>query len=172
MEALRGVVVAVRIGIQGGVPERAMVRLVHEETGGERDGGDGVVVAPGGGIDGVRAVAGICVWALALFLGGCVGEGLAGCVLAVPDGFGGAVFEADHVVFPVLFSGWTVYTEDVNSPVPNMIPEFHAQHRVSQVIPVHQLYIQCTVNRKRNLRIEIKIKHIHLLVVNLPGHNH
>lgn len=151
LETLGGVVVAVRVGIQRGVPEKATVRLVHEGTSGESDAGDGVVVASWSGVDCVSAVAGVCVWTLALFLKACVGEGLAGRVLAVPDGLGSAVFEADHVVFPVLFSIWPVYSGllvggvELGLPVSNMVPEFHAQHRVSLVVSVPFVRVACSV---------------------------
>ena len=47
------------------------------------------------------AFGGVCEWSLVLLFCGLVGEGLAVGVLAVPEGFGGSVFESDHVVLPV-----------------------------------------------------------------------
>lgn len=49
----------------------------------------------------MRPLSGICYRSFPLFLRRFVGEGFASRVLAVPEGLGGAVGEADHVVLPV-----------------------------------------------------------------------
>lgn len=140
MEPLRGVVVAICVRIQRGIPKRPTVRLVHEEARGQSDAGDSVVVVSWCGIYGVGAVAGVSVGTFPCFLGGFVGERLAVCVLAVPHGLRGAVFKTDHVVFPeIIQSVCSIVIRLLlltNSPVANMVPELHAQYRVSLVIPV------------------------------------
>src|SRR5262249_13224981 len=91
------VLVEPRVGHR--IPAGALVGVVLDQTGGPGDVRGGVVVGSPDCVVGVGAVGDVTDGAAAgLLLDGAVGEGLTVGVLAVPDGAGGAVVEADHHV--------------------------------------------------------------------------
>ena len=73
-----------------------------------------------------------------MFLEGFVGKRLAARMLAEPHCLGGAVCEADHVMFPGSSKmDWSLQSLGFDgevSPVPNMVAEFQAKHNVAFVV--------------------------------------